>query len=157
MSDPRKDPLTLREALIAQALTDLDGLVARIEALPEQIAVHEAKALAVADALKEASEKYEEAARGFTKDMMASLLKNVHAEAQKAVDAVDAQAKVLMLKSAQEAFGKSAQEAHRSLQAAIGTMIDGKLARLHKRWLFGMLTAVSASGCVTAGVVLFLR
>ena len=63
MNAPR--PNTVREVLIAEALGELDGLLARVEALPGMLASAEHSLTATVAALTDASDKYRMAVTAF--------------------------------------------------------------------------------------------
>ncbi len=66
MGQPR--PNTAREALIAEVLGELDGLLARVEALPDKVASAELKLTATVAALTDASDKYRLAVTAFNEE-----------------------------------------------------------------------------------------
>ncbi|MVW64457.1 hypothetical protein GPY61_31525 [Massilia sp. NEAU-DD11] len=69
MSEPR----TTREALIAQMLGDLDGLLTRVEQLPKAIAEAETRLASASRVLNDASDKYRIAVTVFTEEAKRTL------------------------------------------------------------------------------------
>ena len=70
MSGPR----TTREALIAEVLGDLDGLLARVEALPALVDGAESKLSGTVAALDDAGDKFRLAVTAFTEQAKADFL-----------------------------------------------------------------------------------
>lgn len=69
MSEPR----TTREALIAQMLGDLDGLLTRVEQLPKAIREAETRLAATSRVLNDAGDKYRMAVTVFTEEAKTTL------------------------------------------------------------------------------------
>lgn len=69
MSEPR----TTREALIAQILGDLDGLLTRVDQLPKAIAEAETRLAATCHVLNDAGDKYRMAVTVFTEEAKRTL------------------------------------------------------------------------------------
>jgi hypothetical protein len=69
MSEPR----TTREALIAQMLGDLDGLLTRVEQLPKAIAEAETRLAATSGVLNDGGDKYRMAVTVFTEEAKRTL------------------------------------------------------------------------------------
>jgi hypothetical protein len=69
MSEPR----TTREALVAQMLGDLDGLLTRVEQLPKAIAEAETRLVATSQVLNDAGDKYRMAVTVFTEEAKTAL------------------------------------------------------------------------------------
>lgn len=81
MSEPR----TTREALIAQILGDLDGLLTRIEQLPKAIVEAEIRLAAASRVLNDASHKYRLAVTAFTEEAKTTLTEYLEQKASQLV------------------------------------------------------------------------
>ena len=80
------DPRTSREALIAQMLEELDGLLGRAEQLPESIAQAEARVAVSVRILNEAGDRYRLAVTAFTEEAKTVLAEYVQHKAKEAAD-----------------------------------------------------------------------
>ena len=116
-------PRTAREALIAEVLGDLDGLLTRVEALPAMVAGAEGRLSGTVAALDEAGDKYRLAVTAFTEQAKADLseyldLKTAHA-AELAAKTIEEQRAALQ-EAARVAFRSEASDKAASLGVALG-------------------------------------
>ncbi|MDR2031382.1 MAG: hypothetical protein LBP86_03790 [Azoarcus sp.] len=140
-------PRTSREALIAELLGDLDGLLARVEALPALIADMEKTLAETTFALENASDKYRMTVTTFTEQAKIDLAEYFDRKAAQA-----AQTACKTLAEQQTALYEAARAAFRS-----GVPLSGQALRESRRSMYGRLmehgiTALIASG-MTAGLV----
>jgi len=153
MSGPR----TTREALIAEVLGDLDGLLARVEALPALIDNAEGKLSGTVAALDDAGDKFRLAVTAFTEQAKADLaeyldLKTAQA-AQTAAKTVEEQRTALQ-KVARMAFRSEASDKAASLGIALGEEIKefrrSMWSRLVEHAITALITSVFTAGLVYA-------
>lgn len=148
-------PRTTREALIAEVLGDLDGLLTRVEALPAMVAGAEGKLSETVAALDEAGDKYRLAVTAFTEQAKADLseyldLKTAHA-AQLATKTVEEQRAALQ-EAARMAFRSEASDKAASLGVALGEAAKEFRRSMWSRMIEHAVTALIAS-TFTAGLV----
>jgi len=148
-------PRTTREALIAELLGDLDGLLARIEALPALVDDAESKLSSTITALDEAGDKFRLAVTSFTEQAKADLaeyldLKTVQA-AQTAAKTVEDQ-RAALKEAAQMAFRSEASDKATSLGIALISATKEFRRSIWLRLIEHAVTALIAS-CLTAGLV----
>lgn len=148
-------PRTAREALIAEVLGDLDGLLTRVEALPAMVAGAEGKLSDTIAALNEAGDKYRLAVTAFTEQAKADLseyldLKTAHA-AQLATKTVEDQRAALQ-EAARLAFRSEASDKAASLGVALGEAAKEFRRSMWSRMMEHAVTALIASA-FTAGLV----
>ena len=151
MSGPR----TTREALIAELLGDLDGLLARVEALPATVAGAESKLSGTVAALDDAGDKFRLAVTAFTEQAKADLaeyldLKTAQA-AHQAAKTVEEQRAALQ-EAARMAFRSEASDKAASLGVALGEAAREFRRSMWSRLMEHAITALIASG-FTAGLV----
>lgn len=151
MSGPR----TAREALIAELLGDVDGLLSRVEALPALVAGAEDKISGTVKALEDAGDKYRLAVTAFTDQAKADLaeyydLKTALA-AQSAAKTVEEQRDALQ-EAARQAFRSEASDKAASLGAALGEAAKEFRRSMWSRMMEHAVTALIASA-FTAGLV----
>lgn len=151
MSGPR----TTREALIAELLGDLDGLLARVEALPALVDSAEGKLSGTVAALDDAGDKFRLAVTAFTEQAKADLaeyldLKTAQA-AQTAAKTVEEQRAALQ-EAARMAFRSEASDKAASLGIALGEAAKELRRSMWSRLMEHAITALIASG-FTAGLV----
>lgn len=151
MSGPR----TMREALIAELLGDLDGLLARVENLPALVAGAEDKLAGTVAALEGAGDKYRLAVTAFTEQAKADLaeyydLKTAHAT-QHATKTVEEQRAALQ-EVARLAFRSEASDKAANLGETLGEAAKEFRRSMWTRMVEHAVTALIASG-FTAGLV----
>ena len=116
-------PRTAREALIAEVLGDLDGLLTRVEALPAMVAGAEGRLSGTVAALDEAGDKYRLAVTAFTEQAKADLSeyrdRKTAQAAQQATKTVEEQRAALQ-EAARLAFRSEASDKAASLGVALG-------------------------------------
>ena len=151
MSGPR----TTREALIAEMLGDLDGLLNRIEKLPVLVDDAEGKLSNTVSALDEAGDKFRLAVTAFTEQAKADLaeyldLKTAQA-AQTSAKTVEEQRAALQ-EAARMAFRSEASDKAESLGIALSEAAKQFRRSMFSRLMEHAITALVASG-FTAGLV----
>ena len=100
----RPKPNTTREALIAEVLGDLDGLLARVEALPARIGAAEARLTATVAALSEAGDKYRMAVTAFNEQAKAELTEYLERKAGAITARTVEEQRATMQEAARRAF-----------------------------------------------------
>ncbi len=148
-------PRTAREALIAEVLGDLDGLLTRVEALPAMVAGAEGRLSGTVAALDEAGDKYRLAVTAFTEQAKADLseyldLKTAHA-AELAAKTIEEQRAALQ-EAARVAFRSEASDKAASLGVALGEAAKEFRRSMWSRMMEHAVTALIAS-TFTAGLV----
>jgi len=148
-------PRTTREALIAELLGDLDGLTARIEALPALVDNAERKLSGTVTALDDVGDKFRLAVTSFTEQAKADLaeyldLKTVQA-AQTAAKTVENQRAALQ-EAAQMAFRSEASDKATRLGIALSEAAKEFRRSMWLRLVEHFITALIAAG-LTAGLV----
>ncbi len=108
MNKPR--PNTTREALIAEVLGDLDGLLDRVEALPGRIGAAEAQLTATVAALADASDKYRMAVTAFNEQAKAELTEYLERKAGEITAKTVEEQRVAMQEAARLAFRSEATD-----------------------------------------------
>lgn len=148
-------PRTAREALIAEVLGDLDGLLTRVEALPAMVAGAEGRLSGTVAALDEAGDKYRLAVTAFTEQAKVDLseyldLKTAHA-AELAAKTIEEQRAALQ-EAARVAFRSEASDKAASLGVALGEAAKEFRRSMWSRMMEHAVTALIAS-TFTAGLV----
>lgn len=148
-------PRTAREALIAEVLGDLDGLLTRVEALPAMVAGAEGRLSGTVAALEEAGDKYRLAVTAFTEQAKADLseyldLKTACA-AQLATKTVEEQ-RAALHEAARLAFRSEASDKAASLGVALGEAAREFRRSMWSRMMEHAVTALIASA-FTASLV----
>jgi hypothetical protein len=148
MSEPR----TTREALIAELLGDLDGLLTRVEALPPLVDSAESKLSGTIAALDNAGDKFRLAVTAFTEQAKADLTEYLDLKtAQIAAKTVEEQRAALQ-EAARMAFRSEASDKAVSLGVALGEAVKEFRRSIWLRLIEHAITALIASG-FTAGLV----
>lgn len=146
---------TTREALIAELLGDLDGLIARVEALPAVVAGAEGKLSGTVAALDDAGDKFRLAVTAFTEQAKADLSEYLDikiALAAQAVTKTVEEQRAALQEAARTAFRSEASDKAASLGAALGEAAKEFRRSMGSRLIEHAVTALIASG-FTAGLV----
>lgn len=146
-------PRSMREALIAQALEDVDALILRIEALPERVALHEAKALSVASALTDSADKYRENVAKLSEVLAKNMLKNLQNQASDIAARTTNEVRAAMQSAAAEAFASQANSAASQLGRDLQAAANDFQRIAWKRIIENMIVGMVCSG-ITAALVL---
>ncbi|MFJ3465743.1 hypothetical protein [Achromobacter spanius] len=140
--------LSLREALISQALEDVDGLVARVEALhslgPELDAMTKA--------LTAAGGQYREAVASFTEGAKGQLAEHTQAKTREAIDAMRVEVAKQMAASARATLGKEASAQAHQIKTAISEALAGARITRRQRLVDLCLASAMSSLCSAAFV-----
>jgi hypothetical protein len=145
-------PNTTREALIAEILGELDGLLARVEALPDKVASAELKLTATVAALADASDKYRLAVTAFNEEAKQELAEYLERKAgQIAAKTVEEQ-RAAIQEAARLAFRSEASDKAASLGVALGQAAkeirQARGTRLLEHALTALVTSIFTSGMV---------
>ena len=153
MNAPR--PNTAREALIAEALGELDGLLARVEALPGMVSRAEQSLTATVAALADASDKYRMAVTAFNDEAKQELTEYLERTAGAVTAKTVEEQRAAMQESARLAFRSEASDKAASLGVALGHAAREIRKARGARFLDNVFTALLAS-VTTAGLVYFM-
>lgn len=134
------EPRTTREALIAEILGDLDGLLARAEQLPRTIADAETRIARTVTALDDAGTRFRDAAAASSEQTRNELVDFLHRTSKEA---------------ASVAVGEQRAALHEAARLALRTAGDQAIRHIGPRLLEHGITALLAS-ILTAGFVLYL-
>lgn len=146
-------PRSMREALVTQALEDIDALILRIEALPERVAQHEAKALSVASALTDSAEKYRENVAKLSEVLATNMLKNLQKQASDIAARTTDEVRAAMQSAAVDAFANQANSAAGQLGRDLQVAANDFQRIAWKRVVENMIVGMVCSG-LTAALVL---
>lgn len=156
MSGPR----TTREALIAELLGDVDGLLARVEALPAVVAGAEEKLSTTAKTLEDAGDKYRLAVTAFTEQAKAELSEYLDMKsgqaAQVASKTVEEQRAALQ-EAARLAFRSEASDKAANLGVVLGEAAKEFQRSMWSRLIEHAVTALIASGFTASLVYLIVK
>ena len=147
-----KTPATMREALIAQALEEVDGLLVRVETLLASVSTAENSLGALQQSLTEASDQYRLAVTAFTEQAKADLTEHLQRKASQQVAATVEEQRGAMQEAARIAFRSQAADdaasLAKTLRAASGEFQRATWARMAENLVVGLL-----SGSIVGGVV----
>jgi acetylornithine deacetylase/succinyl-diaminopimelate desuccinylase-like protein len=146
------EPRTLREALAAQILGEVDSLVARVEALPGKVSDAEAQLKATTEALTEASDKFRLAVTAFTEQAKGELTEHLERKAAEVVSRTVEDQRAAMQEAARLAFRSQASDQAANLAGTLRTAASEFRRTASARMLENGAVALIASG-VTAAVV----
>jgi len=150
MNAPR--PNTTREALIAEVLGELDGLLARVEALPEKLADAENNLSATVAVLADAGDHYRLAITAFNDQAKAELTEYLERKAGQIAAKTIEEQRAAMQEAARHAFRSEASDQAASLSVAMGRAAKEFRRSSRARLVENALIALLASVC-TAGLV----
>ena len=150
MSAPR--PNTTREILIAEVLGELDGLLARVEALPDKVASSERRMAVTVDALAGASDQYRMAVTAFNEEAKRDLTEYLERKASQIAAKTIGEQRAAMQESARLAFRSEASDKAASLGVALGHAANeikqARWSRLFEHGLTALLTSAFTAGLV---------
>jgi len=153
-------PRTAREALIAELLGDVDGLLARVEALPAMVAAAEDKMTGTAKALEDAGDKYRLAVTAFTEQAKADLSEYLDMKTGQAglvaAKTVEEQRAALQ-EAARLAFRSEASDKAASLGVVLSEAAKDFRRSMWTRMIEHAVTALIASGFTASLVYLILK
>ena len=153
MNTPR--PNTTREMLIAEVLGELDGLLARVEALPDRVASAERRMAVTVEALAGASDKYRMAVTAFNEEAKRELTEYLERKAGQIAASTVEEQRAAMQESARLAFRSEALDKAASLGVALGHAAKEIRKARSSRFLDNVFTALLAS-VTTASLVYFM-
>lgn len=153
-------PRTTREALIAELLGDVDGLLARVEALPALVASTEEKITDTAKALEEAGDKYRLAVTAFTEQAKADLSEYLDKKTGQAglvaIKTVEEQRGALQ-EAARLAFRSEASDKAASLGLVLSEAAKDFRRSTWTRMIEHAVTSLVASGFTASLVYLIVK
>lgn len=153
-------PRTTREALIAELLGDVDGLLARVEALPAMVAAAEDKMTGTAKALEDAGDKYRLAVTAFTEQAKADLSEYLDMKTGQAglvaAKTVEEQRAALQ-EAARLAFRSEASDKAASLGVVLSEAAKDFRRSMWTRMIEHAVTALIASGFTASLVYLIVK
>jgi hypothetical protein len=112
-------PRSAREALIAELLGDVDRLLARVEALPAQVAQAEAKVAGTITGLNEAGDRFRLAVTAFAEEARTGLAEYAQRKAGEAGSRAADEARTAMIDAAKQAFRSEAADKAAQLAATL--------------------------------------
>lgn len=149
---PRR--LTAREALIAQLLQDVDGLLTRVEALPKAIGDAEGGLKRSAEVLDAAADRYRGAATTFSEAAREGMAEYARAKAAEAGQRAASEARAAIAEAAHRAASDARASVAAALEAAIqqATASGGRptWTRLAEHLVTALAAAVLTAGLVVA-------
>lgn len=150
MNAPR--PNTTREALIAEVLGELDGLLARVEALPDKVSSAELRLAAMVAALADAGDQYRMAVTAFNEEAKQELTGYLERTAGVIAARTVEEQRAAMQESARLAFRSEASDKAASLGVALGhaakEIRQARWSRLFEHALTALVTSIFTSGLV---------
>ena len=150
------EPRTTREALVAELLGDLDGLLARVEALPQVIVDAEARLNWTVTSLDAAGDRFRLAITAFTEQARGELTEYLERKAGEVASRTVEEQRSALQDAALSAFRSEASE----MAARLGIALSDAAKEFHRSMLTRLLehglTALLAS-LLTAGLVLYTR
>ncbi len=151
------DPRTMREALAAQVLAEIDGLLTRIEALPANIASAEAQLKTTTDALANAGDQFRLAVTAFTEQAKTELTQHLERKAAETVSHTAEHQRAVMLDAARHAFRSQASDQVEKLAGSLRGAASEFRRAAWTRVLENTAVAMVASGITAAAVYGLLR
>ena len=145
-------PNTTREALIAEVLGELDGLLARVEALPDRVSSAESRLMATVAALNGAGDQYRLAVTAFNQEAKQELTEYLERTAGAIAARTVEEQRAAMQESARLAFRSEASDKAASLSVALGQAAkeirQARWSRLFEHALTALVTSIFTSGMV---------
>jgi hypothetical protein len=152
LKQPMREPRTTREALVAELLGDIDGLLSRAEAMPERMDHVAGRLVSAAQALDEAALRYRQVVNEFTGDARNELTVYLQRKAAELASRTQAPGHEPTSDAAAPVIGRAATPVN---EDARGRRNASGCGLLVARLLEHGLTAVLAS-MLTAALVLLL-
>ncbi|AAF85619.1 hypothetical protein [Xylella fastidiosa] len=153
-------PRTTREALIAELLGDVDGLLTRVEALPVMVAAAEEKMTSTAKALEDAGDKYRMAVTAFTEQAKIDLSEYLDMKSDQAgliaTKTVEEQRATLQ-EAARLAFRSEVSDKAASLSLVLSQAAKDFRRSMWTRLIEHTVTALVASGFTASLVYLIVK
>jgi hypothetical protein len=146
------EPRTTREALAALMLGEVDGLLARVEALPGTITSAEVRLAATVAALDAAGDKYRMMITAFTEEAKAETSSYLERKTSEITARTMEEQRGAMQESARLAFRSEASDKASTLGIALGEAAKEFRRSMWSRLIEHAVTALVAS-CFTAGLV----
>lgn len=148
-------PRTTREALVAEMLGELDTLLARVEALPKEIASAESQVVTSVASLNEAGDKYRMAVTAFTEQAKTELTEFLQRKASEVAAKTVEEQRAAIQEAARQAFRSEASDKAAALGVALGQAAKEFRRTMLTRLLEHGFTALVAS-VLTSGLVVYL-
>jgi N-methylhydantoinase B/oxoprolinase/acetone carboxylase alpha subunit len=151
-----KEPRSLREAIAAQVLEEVDALVSRVEAL-QKASDAESQLKTTIAALNDASDRYRLAVTEFTEQAKTELTEHMQRKAADLVPATLEQLRGAMQEAARGAFDARAVEKVEGLADKLREAAGEFRRSVWTRIIENFAVAVVASGITAAVVYAFVR
>jgi hypothetical protein len=150
-------PRSAREALIAELLGDVDRLLARVEALPAQVAQAEAKVAGTITGLNEAGDRFRLAVTAFAEEARTGLAEYAQRKAGEAGSRAADEARTAMIDAAKQAFRSEAADKAAQLAATLAQASREFRRSTWSRLAEHAITACTASAMTGALVLWIVR
>ncbi len=150
-----EETFTIREALLAQALGDLDNLVSRLESLPETIATAEQALAKTAAQMKGADDNYRMAVTSFTEQAKQSLAEFMDNKASQVISKTSEEQRAAMQEAARLVFRSEAADKIADITAALEKGVNRPISVLHN--LTGYVLTALLSSALTAVLIALLK
>lgn len=150
-------PRTTREALIAEMLGELDTLLARVEALPKEIATAESQVANSVASLNEAGDKYRMAVTAFTEQAKTELTEFLQRKASEVAAKTVEEQRAAIQEAARQAFRSEASDKAAALGVALGQAAKQFQRTMATRLFEHGFTALVTSGLTSCLVVYLIR
>ena len=148
---------SMREALLAQALGDLDSLLARVVSVSATVDGSEKRLQGTVSALEKAGDSYRMAITAYTESAKADLIEFTQRKGQQLADYTLEELRVSMQAAASAAFRTEASDKAAQLAIALGRAAKEFRRSMWSRLLEHAITAFIASACTAGLLVGFLR
>ncbi|SDA85343.1 hypothetical protein SAMN03159475_0113 [Pseudomonas sp. NFPP33] len=144
----------MREALVVQALEEVDGLLVRVETLLASVSGAESSLNATTESLQEAGDKYRMAVTAFTEQAKADLTEHLQRKASEHVAATVEEQRGAMQEAARIAFRSQASDdaasLAKTLRAAAGEFQRAAWARMAENLVVALLSSSIVAGVTYA-------
>jgi len=148
-----KDARSMREALLIQALGDLDSLLTRVESISSIVDGSEKRLQGTVAALDKAGDSYRMAITAYTESAKADLIEFTQRQGKQLADHTLEELRTSMHAAASAAFRTEASDKAAHLGIALGRAAKEFRRSMWSRLLEHAVTAFAAAAC-TAGLLL---
>jgi len=147
-----KGPLTIREQTASAILGELDGLLARVEALPAAVSAAEERLTATVAALDNAGDKYRMAVTSFNDEAKAELAEYLDRKTTQVASKTVEEQRSALQEAARIAFRSEASDKAANLGLVLGEAAKEFRRSMWSRLIETAIISMIASG-FTAGLV----
>jgi hypothetical protein len=151
------EPRTVREALAALVLEEVDGLLARVEALPGKVAGVETQLKDTTDALVDAGDRFRLAVTAFTEQAKVELTEHLERKSGQMLAKTVEEQRTAMQEAARFAFRSEALDRAEKLAEALRAASAEFRRSAWARMVENGVVALAASGVTAALVYGLLR